>query len=192
MPVLDAARILRSVGEATYEWRLDTDALTWSDNAGAVLGAADMARLVNGRSFAMRLDAPDGQSRHDAVTGSGGRDTGEGVLYQVQYAFKRATGEKTWVEDTGRWFAGPDGKPLRAHGVVRDIDERHARESKLLALANFDPLTGEINRAQLDRGSRRRRSRMPRASAVPAASCWSRSTISAGSTKPTALTSPRR
>ena len=62
-------------------------------------------------------------------------------------AHRRA--EKTWLEDTGRWFAGPDGKPLRAHGVVRAIDARHAREQRLLELANFDPLTGEINRAQL-------------------------------------------
>ena len=68
----------------------------------------------------------------------------------MQYAFKRAdTGKTTWLEDTGRWFAGPDGKPARAHGVVRAIDARHAREQHLIKLANFDPLTGEINRAQL-------------------------------------------
>ena len=39
--VPDAAEILRAVGEAAYEWRLDTDALAWSDNAAAVLGIAD-------------------------------------------------------------------------------------------------------------------------------------------------------
>ena len=38
----DAAEILRSIGDAAYEWRLDTDALTWSDNAAAVLGIADI------------------------------------------------------------------------------------------------------------------------------------------------------
>jgi diguanylate cyclase (GGDEF)-like protein len=32
---------------------------------------------------------------------------------------------------------------------VRDIGERHERECKLIELANFDPLTGEINRTQL-------------------------------------------
>ena len=37
----------------------------------------------------------------------------------------------------------------RAHGVVRRIDERHARELKLTQLAKFDPLTGELNRAFL-------------------------------------------
>ena len=33
--------------------------------------------------------------------------------------------------------------------MVRAIDARHAREQRLIKLANFDPLTGEINRAQL-------------------------------------------
>jgi len=145
----DAAEILGSVGEATYRWRLDTDEVVWSANAGAVLGIADMERIASGRGYAMRVDAADDQSRHDAVTRSGKTDNGEGVAFQVQYAFKRAPGEKIWIEDTGRWFAGPDGRPLLAHGVVRDIGERHERECKLIELANFDPLTGEINRTQL-------------------------------------------
>ena len=42
-------------------------------------------------------------------------DTGGGVAYQVQYAFRRDSGETVWLEDTGRWFAGADGKPVRAH-----------------------------------------------------------------------------
>jgi diguanylate cyclase (GGDEF)-like protein len=145
----NAAEILRSVGEAAYEWRLDTDTLIWSDNAAAVFGIADMERIDSGRSYAMRTDAAEGESRRDAVFQCARSDTGEGVSYQVQYAFKRVPGEKIWIEDTGRWFAGPDGKPVRAHGVVRAIDQRHERERELIALANHDPLTGELNRAQL-------------------------------------------
>jgi len=146
----DIAEILRSVGEAAYEWRLDSDALVWSGNAAAVLGVADAGQIASGRAYAARVEAADGQSRFDAVMPSGRSDDGAGVPYQVQYAFKRAdTGGKIWLEDTGRWFAGPDGRALRAHGVVRAIDERHEREQKLIELANFDPLTGELNRAQL-------------------------------------------
>jgi diguanylate cyclase (GGDEF)-like protein len=146
----DVAEILRSVGEAAYEWRLDTDKLTWSGNAAAVLGVADTGQVASGRAYAARVEAADGQSRLDTVTQSGRGDDGAGVSYQAQYAFKRAdTAGKIWLEDTGRWFAGPDGKPLRAHGVVRAIDARHERERQLIELANFDPLTGELNRAQL-------------------------------------------
>jgi diguanylate cyclase (GGDEF)-like protein len=145
----DAAEILRSVGEAAYEWRLDTDVLTWSDNAGDVLGVTDVEQIASGRAYAARVKAAEGQSRFDSVSQAGRSDDGAGIAYQVQYAFKRAdTAGEVWLEDTGRWFASPDGKPLRAHGVVRAIDERHERERELIALAKFDPLTGELNRAQ--------------------------------------------
>ena len=140
--VPDAAEVLRSIGDVAYEWRLDTDALFWSGNAASVLGAADIA---SGCSFAQKVDADDGQSRLDAITRSGQSDAGEGVPYQVQYTFRRGD-EKIRLEDTGRWFAGPDGKPLRALGIVRAVDERHEREQALLQLAKFDPLTGEMNR----------------------------------------------
>jgi diguanylate cyclase (GGDEF)-like protein len=145
---LDAARILASVGEAAYEWRLDTDALIWSGNTAAVLGAS-LGEISGGRVFAQRAEAASGQSRFETVTSGTQTDTGAGVAYQIEYAFRRDDGEKIWIEDTGRWFAGPDGKPLRAHGVVRAIDARHERERTLTQLAQFDPLTGAMNRTHL-------------------------------------------
>ena len=70
--------------------------------------------------------------------------------YQVQYALRSGPREtKLWVEDTGRWFAGGDGKPGRAHGVVRVITDRYEREQHLTYLSRFDVLTGEFNRWHL-------------------------------------------
>ncbi len=146
--VPDAAEILGSIGDVAYEWRLDTDALSWSANTAAILGLTDTTAIASGKAFAQRIEAEGGQSRVDAIQQAHQHDAGAGVAYQVQYAFKRGD-EKIWLEDTGRWFAGPDGKPLRAHGIVRAIGERHEREGKLVQLAKFDPLTGELNRACL-------------------------------------------
>ena len=145
----DAAEILASIGEAAYEWRLDSDSLIWSDNALHVLGVTDAAEIASGRAFAQRVEAHPGQSRFEAVAHADQRDNGSGVSYQLQYGFRRADGETIWLEDTGRWFAGPDEKPQRAHGLVRVITARHERERKLVQLAHFDPLTGEMNRACL-------------------------------------------
>jgi diguanylate cyclase (GGDEF)-like protein len=145
----DAAEILGSIGEAAYEWRLDTDAVTWSANASALLGVG-VDDITSGKAYAQHVDADGGQSRHDAVNQATQGDIGGGIAYQVQYAFRRdAAAPAIWLEDTGRWFASPDGKPLRAHGVVRRIDERRARECELVQLAKFDPLTGEMNRTHL-------------------------------------------
>lgn len=145
--VPNTAEILRSIGDVAYEWLLDTDALTWSGDAAAVLGL-DPAGIACGRAYASHVDAEGGQSRVDAIMQSSLSDTGAGVAYQVEYAIRRGEA-KVWLEDTGRWFAGADGKPHRAHGVVRAINERHAREQRLTWLAKFDPLTGELNRAYL-------------------------------------------
>ena len=147
--VPDAAEVLTAVGDVAYEWRLDTDALIWSGNAASVLGIADLADIASGRGFAQHVEAQDGQSRLDAVTCSNQDDTGDGIFYQVQYGFRRSNGKNAWLEDTGRWFSGADGKPVRALGIVRVITERHEHERSLVQLAKFDPLTGEMNRAHL-------------------------------------------
>ena len=145
----NAGEILNAVGDAVYEWRLDTDALTWSSNAAAVLGIAAAAEIASGRAFAQHVEAQDGHSRLDAVTRSGQSDSGGGVAFQVQYGFRGGNGETIWLEDTGRWFAGSNGAPVRAIGVVRAIPERHAREEALTQLAKYDALTGEMNRVHL-------------------------------------------
>jgi diguanylate cyclase (GGDEF)-like protein len=149
---LDPVEIFASIREVPYEWRIDSDVLIWGANVGGVLGLSDPAVLGGGRAYARLVDPQDGQSRVDAIMHSAGQDEGAGVPYQVEYALRPpevpsagSPGDDLWLEDTGRWFAGPDGKPVRAHGVVRIINERHEREARLAYLSRFDPLTGEMN-----------------------------------------------
>jgi diguanylate cyclase (GGDEF)-like protein len=145
------AAILASVGEVPYQWRLDTDALVWGANGGSVLMASDVATIASGRLYARLLDPGNAQTRFDAVVNSSERDDGKGVPYRIEYGLRptREGINGLWVEDTGRWFAGPDGKPRLAHGVVRIINERHEREEKLAYQSRFDGLTGEMNRWHL-------------------------------------------
>jgi diguanylate cyclase (GGDEF)-like protein len=145
--VLDAMAILRSIGEAAYAWRLDSDELVWTPNASDVLGVAVDA-IATGRAYAAHVEAAPGQSRAELLAEPGQIDRGDGIPYQLQYGFRWGDG-LAWLEDTGRWFAGSDGRPVRAHGIVRRIDERHARDLELARLAKFDALTGELNRPAL-------------------------------------------
>ena len=148
-PAPDAAAILQSVGEAAYEWQLDTDKLSWSANAAAVLGIADIKRIATGRAYAARTEAEKGGSRAEVIAAGSLVAGAAGAPYETQYAFARDGGERTWIEDTGRWFPGADGKPVRAHGVVRAIDARHEQETTLARLAKFDPVSGALNRTYL-------------------------------------------
>ncbi len=147
----DANAILASIGLVAYDWRIDSDVLTWGANAPEVLQIADLARIATGRGYAGLLDPKNTTSRFDAVTQTGGHDTGGGVPYQTEYCLNSGPGGtvRLWIEDNGRWFAGPDGRPARAHGVVRVITERHDHEQRLAYLSRFDGLTGEMNRNAL-------------------------------------------
>lgn len=147
---MDYAAIMQAAGEAAYEWRVDTDALTWSAGAARLLGLRDLSSITTGRGFAKLLDPCNTQTRFDAVANSGTTDKGEGVPYQVQYALRSAPrSNKLWIEDAGRWFADADGKPCRAHGIIRVITDRYEREQHLTYLSRFDVLTGEFNRWHL-------------------------------------------
>jgi diguanylate cyclase (GGDEF)-like protein len=146
---LNTSAILRSVGDVAYEWRIDTDAIVWSENVGESFGLP-LDAIATGRAFAQRIEAASGQNRFDTVTRSGLRDEGAGVPYQIEYALRIGeSDDKIWIEDIGRWFAGPDGLPARAHGVVRVVTARHQREASLERLAYYDALTGEMNRNRL-------------------------------------------
>jgi diguanylate cyclase (GGDEF)-like protein len=149
--MLDTAEICASVGVVPYRWQIDSDTLTWGPNATAVLGIADAAAIATGKRFAKFVETKGGQTRFDAVLGSAQRDAGAGVPYEVQYCLRPVADSEAciWLEDTGRWFAGPDKAPLHAHGVVRVINERHEHEAQLAYLSRFDALTGEMNRLHM-------------------------------------------
>jgi diguanylate cyclase (GGDEF)-like protein len=150
-PAPDAAQILASVGEVAYDWHLDSDALSWGANVADVLLMPDIAAVSSGRGYAQFLEADNAQARFDVVMQSDKRDDGHGVAYHIQYCVRPDPASQTrlWVEDNGRWFAGPDGKPARAHGLVRVINERYEHERRLSYLARCDGLTGELNRHHL-------------------------------------------
>ena len=144
--------ILTAVGEVVYDWSIPDDVIRWGANALDVLKVSSLAKIASGREFAGLLDPGNLTSRHDAVLNSTANDDGTGVAYQVQYSLL-ADGQggvtRLWIEDIGRWYAGAEGRPVRAHGVLRVINERYEREQRLAFLSRYDDLTGFFNRSHL-------------------------------------------
>src|SRR5262245_63678784 len=148
-PVPQAASILAALGQAAFAWDLATDAIAWSDNAGAVFTDIPPEALATGAAFA-RLIEPSRSIRDEALARSAPSRNDEGVTYRIEYGVRAAASAPViWIEETGCWFAGADGKPVRAQGIVRINNERHARDEQLLRLSRHDPLTGELNRTHL-------------------------------------------
>src|SRR6476469_8100737 len=123
--------------------------MAWSDNAAAVFPDIPAASLASGAEFS-KLIEPTGSLRLDALGHAPAPRGGDGVAYRIEYGVGASTAAPViWIEETGCWFAGPDGRPARAQGVVRVNNERHARDEQLLKLSRHDPLTGELNRTHL-------------------------------------------
>ncbi len=117
-PLSDPRSLLSSIGEVAYSWDIASDTLRWGPNVEEVLGKLPDAVMSRGLGFAGLVEPGSGRSRYDSIFSSGGQDNGDGVIYRTRYAAHFA-GRKCWVEDAGRWFAGMDGRPASARGVLR-------------------------------------------------------------------------
>jgi diguanylate cyclase (GGDEF)-like protein len=148
----DPRAILESIGETLYEWDLNTDRLRFGPNAAATLGLPDLETLATGRAFAERLAPESESSRYEAIARAAAHEPGRGAPYQVRYGLTPADGQRDatiWIEDSGRWFVGADGRPAQAHGLMRVITDRYRHERQLAFQSRFDSLTGALNRSNL-------------------------------------------
>jgi len=143
---------LNAAREAAYHWDIQPDAMVWSPNTATVIPIADLGVIRKGAAFNMLIDADHAERRYRAIAGSSACDEGEGVRYRVQYRLKpqgRRQAASLWIEEEGRWYAGPAGEPQRAGGVLRVIDDRFEEDERLRFLSHHDDLTGHINRTRL-------------------------------------------
>lgn len=144
--VINPRDLLSSIGEVVYSWDIASDELRWGPNAGDVLGAVTGDALVKGLAFARLVEPGSGRSRYDAIVESAGTDLGDGVVYRTRYAVVLG-GRSMWVEDTGRWFVGLDGRPARARGVLRL--ERAVRDDELNSVAReFSDRSGLVEQLE--------------------------------------------
>lgn len=144
-----ASTILASLGQAAFVWDIATDAITWSDRLDAVFPDIPAESLASGAEFS-KLIEPVRSVRVDALGHSPPARGGDGAPYRIEYGVRTSTSAPVlWIEESGCWFAGADGKPARVQGIVRVNNERHARDEQLVKLARHDPLTGELNRTHL-------------------------------------------
>jgi diguanylate cyclase (GGDEF)-like protein len=130
--VINPRDLLSSIGEVVYSWDIASDDLRWGPNASDILGSVASDAMVKGLAFARLVEPGSGRSRYDAIVESTGTDLGDGIVYRTRYAVALA-GRSMWVEDTGRWFAGLDGRAARARGVLRL--ERAVRDYELSSVA---------------------------------------------------------
>jgi diguanylate cyclase (GGDEF)-like protein len=145
----DPAAILSALGNAAFSWDLASDALVWSERAAELFHDVPQETLATGAGFATLLE-PSRAIRTDALLTTSAAAGANCVPYRIEYGVRATTSAPiTWIEESGCWYPGSDGRPARVEGIVRVNNERHARDEQLLKLSQYDPLTGELNRTHL-------------------------------------------
>lgn len=144
-----ASDILAALGQAVFAWDIASDSIVWGEQVASVFPGIPPERLATGAEFA-KLIEPAQTLRTAALAQTSPVHGADGTPYRVEYGVRMSAADAVvWIEETGRWFAGPDGRPVRAIGSIRINNERHARDEELTKLARLDPLTGELNRSHL-------------------------------------------
>jgi len=152
---LDTGAILAAVDEVAFEWDLGSDRMVWQPNMAAVLGVDDLTSVSRGSGFQLLVAADHAAARYRSIWEQGGKDTGDGIAYHAQYRFQpkgRRRPAQLWLEERGRWFAGPNGKPQKVLGVLRPIDRQREELDRLRRLSEHDELTGLLNRRMFLQG----------------------------------------
>jgi diguanylate cyclase (GGDEF)-like protein len=145
----EASAILAALGHAAFVWDLASDTMVWTEPAASLFSDIPLDFLATGSRLATLIE-PQRSIRSDVLAHTPPSDRGEGVPYRIEYGVRASSSAAVlWIEESGVWFAGADGKPARVQGIVRVNNERHAREEQLVQLAQHDPVTGELNRAHL-------------------------------------------
>ncbi|MGN6411325.1 MAG: putative bifunctional diguanylate cyclase/phosphodiesterase [Nitrobacter sp.] len=146
----EVSSILAALGRAAFVWDVASDVMTWTEGAASIFRGIEPASLATGAGLA-RLIEPSGSIRADILLGTApDRRPGEGVAYRIEYGVRAsASAPMLWIEESGCWFAGADGKAVRVEGIVRLENERRARDEQLVRLSRNDALTGELNRTHL-------------------------------------------
>jgi len=149
----DISNILKSVGLASYTWDIRAGVIDWSENFRDLAGFKPGVDIAEARNFETLLSSDSPQTRFAAIYNQQvERIEKSGMPYQCTYAVRSkelVSGETLWIEDTGRWFADENGKPQRAEGIVRIINERRKRDENLKRKSEVDELTGLANRRML-------------------------------------------
>lgn len=149
---LDLVGILSSVQETAYLWDINNDRIEWESNAAEVLGMRATTDITTGSGYHFLVAPEHVQRRTDAITDPAGMDASRGAHYRVQYRFTpqgRRSEASLWLEDHGRCWFDAAGKPIRARGIIRVINERYLEEQRLLYRSDHDELTGQLNRIRL-------------------------------------------
>lgn len=139
-------RAVEAAGDVIYEWDVTTDRIDWAGRCQDVIGSeVAVAAMRTAAAFNSRINPEDLPLRLKALSDH----FNDGAVYDVEYRVRCENGAFAWVHDRGAAQRGPGGEPELMVGTLRPVTARKQNEAKLERLANFDELTGHLNKSRL-------------------------------------------
>jgi PAS domain S-box-containing protein len=123
---------MRAARMADWEWDIERDRITWSDEAASLLGIPTR-RLPRRVRDLTRLIHPDDRRAFEQEVASVGRVPGSAPVRLVHRVLTGDGGVR-WFEEHAEYFPGADGRGPRVIGVVFDVTDRRRSEELLLTV----------------------------------------------------------
>src|SRR5437868_2892792 len=82
-----AATVLAALGHAAFVWDIASDAIVWTEHAGAVFRDIPAAALASGAEFS-KLIEPLRSIRSEALSHSQASDASGGESYRIEYGVR--------------------------------------------------------------------------------------------------------
>ncbi|MBO6579301.1 MAG: diguanylate cyclase [Thalassospira sp.] len=126
----------------TWDWRIDTDELYWSD---AIYGMFGYKPGEVTPTYSLFCDAVHPDDKEHVRAGEI-RCIETGENHDEEYRVVWPDGTIRWLRETGNVTKNEAGQTIKMMGVVRDITEERAETDQIRDLAFHDPLTRLPNR----------------------------------------------
>lgn len=127
-----------------FEWDMDADSLTFSKNWSKKFGYTAIREGISSRIPQSPNIHPDDMAAFIAIM----TDTAAGVPYsETEFRIKNVKGRFTWCRIRATTQYDNNKRPVRAVGVIVDIEEEKRERQELIIKAQNDCLTGLYNKA---------------------------------------------
>ncbi|MEQ8964338.1 MAG: GGDEF and EAL domain-containing protein [Azospirillaceae bacterium] len=134
-----------AAGDVVYDWDLVTDRIRWSGPAKRLFATTSLDGYETGDAYHGRVNPEDLPHRLKSLA----EHYRAPATYDCEYRVRQADGGFCWVHDRGAAELSLTGEPVRMRGVLRVITRRKLEEAHLVQMANYDDLTGCMNRNRL-------------------------------------------
>lgn len=126
-----------------FEWDIREDTLTFSPNWQKRFGYEAINQNISGQiPLSKNIHADDMLAFIKIM-----RDTTAGVPYsETEFRIRDLTGIYFWCRIRATTQYSSDGRPIKAVGVIVDIDEEKRRKQQLILKTQYDALTGIYNK----------------------------------------------